>query len=744
MAIKWISSGWKTHLETALPGSRDDRLYIDFRREEYPEIAGSPTYTLIASGANQSGSHNLTGGYARYLLPLQSSVTVHIKAYPQFEYDTGDDQPLWGWADGADRYLKLFYDASEDKFRAEWKNGGTARYLESGQFDDGSSYTDIDQWLEFTFTADLTTGDTSGAALYVNGTSADTAWSDAIDSWGSYNFNTFDVRAHAASAGDYHINHCRIFFATVTSAQVTNRFKDVKKEEVFFPFNGCALGSTRCNISRASYTDSSVGFVRRISTRRGVETSTGMSSSNTLDAELNNIHGEFSTDQYAAFDPTQDQFNGTSAQKYLRNRCGIMLESWYGTDFDYVFVGKIADDGISRTTPNDKFSTVRFSAEDSWSDVSREIKRRGRSYENKKISDGTEADSLVHLIARLATQKEVYNYASNSSFENATIGNSWTSTNCTLSRSASNNLFGTYSAEAIFSGAGNVLQIVTFTGTEKLSVGQSWTYSAYIKCADPFEGDIVIYEADSLATNDSTSATVSIAGGEGYKRFSVTHEITDTDSDRLFLYINSDAADTIYIDGAMLSYGSTQPNFWVLNNNDGASAIESADDADYASYDTVGFDVDAVDITHPWAIVEEGVSIGEVLTDVGLAVAARYMGIDSSGTLKLRTPLKTGYSDPTPIETVDDAMDVSASMDYETANKIIGHGIKIVKEQRAQILWSAEQSGAFDSDYANFWGIDMADGDDFPDPDEFGEFWAKLEILSTMSGSGKTQAGFTK
>jgi hypothetical protein len=725
VAIKWIGSSWKTALKTDTPGDRGERVYLDFRRKDYGEIAGSPTYTLIASATNAPGSHNLTGGYAQYLLKLQTSVTVHIQAHPQFLHTTGSDQPLWSWYESATRYLTLYYASASDTFRVKWRNNGTERYVESQQFDDGVSYEDIDQMLEFTFTADLTA---STVGLYVNGTSRDTAWSGTPDDISTYNFNLFEVRSENGTAGDYYVNNCRVFFTTVSAAQVSNRFASVTNEEVFFPYNGCAIGSTRCNVTRSTNNDSSFGYVRNVSIRRSVETDTGIASANICDVELNNQAGEFSDDQYAAFDPTSDQFNGTSSQKYLRNRVGVIVESWEGTDFDYLFFGKVNEGGFQRTTPSDKYSTIRITAEDAVREIAHEVKRRGRAYEDKKISDATEANSLVHLVTRLATEKEIFNYASNSSFENATIGNSWSSTNCTLTRSATYALFGTYSASAVYSASGEIAQTITFTNTESLSVGQTWTWSVFVYTTASFTGTLRLAESDSGGPNASNTTAISNSGSEGWKRYEVSRTISTSASDRLDLEIEANTG-TAYFDGALLNMGDTAPDFWVLNDNDGASGVESADDADSGTYDSIGFDVDAVNITHPWAIVEEGESIWETLQDIGEATAARYIGIDSSGTFKFRSPLKTGYSDPSSIETITDPMGVSSTVDYETANKIVGSGVKIVKEQRSELLWSAEDSGAFASDYANIWGIDVANGATWPDTTEFGEFWAKLESL---------------
>ena len=93
-------------------------------------------------------------------------------------------------------------------------------------------------------------------------------------------------------------------------------------------------------------------------------------------------------------------------------------------------------------------------------------------------------------------------------------------------------------------------------------------------------------------------------------------------------------------------------NCFILNNNDGAAGVESADDADSDSYDTIGFDVDAVNVEHPWALVPQDTPIWDHLKDLGDACGNMYLGLDECGTLKLRAKLKTGYSDPSSLETI--------------------------------------------------------------------------------------------
>ena len=107
MAVKWISEAWEADLKTrAFP---TERVYIDFKQEIYPPFASDLTYTLTAVGDNQPGSHNVTGGNAYYMLELTDPVTVRARVYPNFDYDTGDDQSIWTWYADADSYLRLLY-----------------------------------------------------------------------------------------------------------------------------------------------------------------------------------------------------------------------------------------------------------------------------------------------------------------------------------------------------------------------------------------------------------------------------------------------------------------------------------------------------------------------------------------------------------------------------------------------------------------------------------------------------------
>jgi hypothetical protein len=116
-----------------------------------------------------------------------------------------------------------------------------------------------------------------------------------------------------------------------TAAEVANLFKDVENEEVVWNFNGEGCGRTRCNITRHVMNLAWSVALRNLHRSAGCQP---------LDGQAHSNGGEYADDQYAAFDPTAEQFNGTSAQKYLQKQARIEAETWYGTVWEPIFTGR--------------------------------------------------------------------------------------------------------------------------------------------------------------------------------------------------------------------------------------------------------------------------------------------------------------------------------------------------------------------------------------------------------------------
>ena len=71
------------------------------------------------------------------------------------------------------------------QFSLRWKNNGTERVIKSNIFDDGANFSSINKPLEFVLSLDLTTGNTTGVAMYINSILQNSAWSGAADTIGA-------------------------------------------------------------------------------------------------------------------------------------------------------------------------------------------------------------------------------------------------------------------------------------------------------------------------------------------------------------------------------------------------------------------------------------------------------------------------------------------------------------------------------------------------------------------------------
>lgn len=720
MALKWLGATHRGKLGAM--ATQDVRFYLGFRDREYPPIGDSFTWTAIGSGDNQAGSHLLTGGTGSFLIPLQDKMTIALRFKPNFAYDVAAIQYLYGWYADATHYLLLMYNPDVDRFIVGWIDGGTARYAYSDALGTGEV---LDVWFDLAVSLDLTTGDTTGVSLNLrSGAGAwsemDTSWSDTADSK-TTNMQLFLLSRILGAAGDYDFDYVRIFSGKqCTAAEIAAGFETVKEEEIYFPLNGCAIGWDRCNITR---------HVMYYSLSKGCEKYDGPGS-NEMRIDLKSEAAQFADDQYAAFAPLTDAFNGTAAQQYLQNRSRVFVDTWDANVFQPVFTGRVTPAGYVRSTPSASagYQTVRIECEDQVSELARNFDEVAHTYDGKAICDATEADSLVHAIARIGTQKAIKNYASNSSFENATIANSWAvaGVDGTFTRQAGG-LTGSYQGDLVCDAAAvSVTQTITFTGTKRLNVGETYTFVIFLKSAAACGDDIKLAENDAVGENDSTTAAYVIAGGEGWKMYSVTHTITDKISSRLLISVELDDTETMSLDDAFLLEGAEVPYWIVLNNNDGASAVESADDADEDSYDTCGFDCDLVADTLVWVLIQENKPIWEDLKDLGVAALAEYIGFDSAGTFVMRSYLKTGYADPTPILTIATARGMSASLDIERANWIVVEGRKVKKGTKVSSLWDIENSKLF-AEGKEKMRVEMADAAIFPDPTEYDDvLWVRI------------------
>jgi hypothetical protein len=245
-----------------------------------------------------------------------------------------------------------------------------------------------------------------------------------------------------------------------------------------------------------------------------------------------------------------------------------------------------------------------------------------------------------------------------------------------------------------------------FTGDEKLSVGQTFTFSVWLLCASAAAGAsnvIRLAEEDGDGENDLSGALYTLAGGEGYVQAEVSHTVTDSDSDRLRVKISADDGETIDFDGAMLIHGDRalynfRESSLVLNEAS-ASGTVSADKADVIQWDVWGYDVDTVAHTHPWRRIEKGENVFGAMRKLAGAIAPSYFGPEESGTFKSRSALTAAFTEPAPLFVIDGASDVIGGMsvgEMATINRLEGHGAFIKKSNSLRLMWDARAGDTFE------------------------------------------------
>ncbi len=714
MAIRWVSSAWKTAL-TQFP--QDHRVYLDFRQQLYPDIGGAPTFTLVAEADNRPGSHNLTGGYANYLLDMPSTMTLDFYFKPTFSYTGGTDQYLWSWYIDATHQLSFYYDVAAHKYTLAWEDGTAMRTMLSSAY---ASDVSFQVWTRASFSLDLTTGTAAGSTFYLDGVSISTAWSGVGDVKTRF-FPTFTIRGRNGTAGGYTINYARMFSVTSTDAQVSSNFWNVstdtkKDEEVVWHFNGHSVGHTRCNVTAR---------VNNLQFSRSTESAAGNSNANTASVVLMSPEGQFADDQYSAFAPASEIYNGTSSQKYMQTHCPIEIETWYGGLFELEFCGHIDDSLFQRKSTIGDISMVTISAQDTAEWLQKSLAQRGYAFENYDLSNPASAStSLIHSIARINTQKSWYNYVANSGFENPTAANSWTVAGggATLTRTAGG-LQGSWQGDFTCTTAGTITQTIPFNTLKKLDAGQNWNLSGYVKSATAGNFMLSLIEQGAGSTAISTNTvTAAMAASGGWQKIEKTVTISTSTAAQLQIR-GAVTGLTVSIDSIMLVQNNRSLNWAFATTNDGASGIMSADSAQSSTYDTIGFDVDDAPITHPWAVVAMNTTPWSYLNDIHDGTAAYYLGFDACGTLKYRTPLKAGYADPTSLITISDVQSVDSIIDAMQANHIVINGVQTVKGTNYTVVWDAYKSGSFATLGGSLYEAINA-GADWPSIATYPEYWA--------------------
>jgi hypothetical protein len=685
---KYIGAAFKAQLATRNAG---ERFYLDPRGIDYPPVAGTATYSKITSASNAPGSYSLTSALT-YMLSTSSSFTVDVILKPN--HASGSASSILSFLGGD--ALTLAYSASGYYVLTD-RSSHTAT---------GGTFSTAWKRLTVVFTFGGT------MYLYVNGTLANSASAAAL----ALNQVMLQVNGTANS----YIDHVRIFNGyAATATDVANNFQNVFNEEIYWGFNKNAVGRTRCNVTDYCYAYS-------YAQAKGYKPATASIS-------LHNVAGEFSADQYATFAPASGSYNGTAAQKYLAREMRIDIEFWAnnisGEFYEPLFYGSTKPGSCARGTQPKGISDITISASDGLSKINSRIVRKSRNWAGYNLAQADGASSLFHEIAQLATNKEVYNYCGNSSFENTTIGNSWLTTG-TIARSATKPLLGTYCID--FSGSSKYFyQYVIFNN---LTAGEKFTFSIYCYATSAITGQVVIYDYSGATNKGSTIANFTHSG-KGWDKLTVSHSVVDSTSDRLRIqaYCNG-AVSNIYFDMAMLKYGDDMP-YVFANNNDGASGIVPIGSEQLSAYEYIGIDADDVSYTHPWATINKGENCGEILAQICDASIAMGMYVDSAGVLNMRSALTSTLGSS--LGTIAGIAEISSGTQDLTANKLTVSGVHVDVRDGVECVWQMTASGLQNSaDSGSQWTRVLANTEKLPSTTYDGV--TELECIYSPDQSGKS------
>ena len=200
-SYKWIDKDtvWVSGVAVGMIPANDNEVNI---YPDYPGTAGSFLYATAIQVEDITYPTPYINGSRPAIAPdytfeMPEKFTIDMIIRPWFAYDTGDSHRFVLWLIDGTHYFRFFYDLGNDKITIWWRDGGSVQGLTSQQFDNGSSYVNINQRIRVIAGIDLSTGDTSGSRLIVEplesgAISEDTVWSANIDGFSS-TFSTLSI-----------------------------------------------------------------------------------------------------------------------------------------------------------------------------------------------------------------------------------------------------------------------------------------------------------------------------------------------------------------------------------------------------------------------------------------------------------------------------------------------------------------------------------------------------------------------
>jgi len=694
MAIKHIPAAWKAKLvgESASINNKVD-FYLNPRGRVFPALTSAGiSYIKNTAADNHRGTYRMQCGASTslthlYTLPQRFILEGWFK--PEFAYNVGAYQHIF--SNTAASAFDLYYDYTVDKIGLASIPGTT---IFSTAF---TSDAELQKWIYVRCFFD-NVAKLKGFYCTVEGV----VYADSQNVPGAGTFtplNTISFMPTVAAESSYWVIH------ELDETLATGAYKTYQADrQIMFDFNGTTLGRERIRIPRST-SASDLRGVKSYSISKSIAKN-GSAGANTASFELYNFKGQFSDDQYDAFNPFNGDYNGTLAQKYLQNRVSVEIEiqapsvvsaNDYQGYVEPIFIGRTTPGAFSRNSPNAIEGYVAVNAEDGIAELGETKLPASHAYNNDvaayKLSYPTdESLSLMHLYPRLVTKHEIRNYSLNSSFENATIGNSWLNSGMSVfERSNTYAQFGTYSMKCTADTINDsVSQYVTFVGTDKIDVGDTFNLSMFIR-QDTSQAIVVqLFEYFDTTSLSILDAVATGTDTNVFTRVNITHTIQGATCNRIRIRISAVATCTFYVDGVMLTRGIDSADYFLINSADGASGIGSADSAATYLYDTVAIDTEEVTLSHPYAIINKGDTVWEHIKDIGDATLARYIGMTADGVFKYATAYNE--TDPTALGAITDVSGISTGLDSNEVNSIKVEGMVIDKATENVVLWDGTGS----------------------------------------------------
>lgn len=717
-----------TKNEIRQPTDTGHCFFFNPRNRIYPALIESGV-TYTASQSNDYCYNSYCGKFDtaslsyQYTIPQKFLIDVFLK--PNFAYSIATDcNILSDFLPNAT--FKIGYNATTDKLQFVITGSSGTVTLGSTAF---TSTSQLQDWYRVVAYADVASDEYSFYLINIDNELLDSASSGA--NIGTFTPNPIISVAstpHAssnASAACY-INSIKI--ADLTDISVSNHLAITDRySEIVFYYNKSTTGYERIKIND-KVKSFSVDYTKE---------KKGSMSSNRGTIALYNLDGAFSDDQYAIFSPKDDQFNGTSSQKYLQNKTPFQIHinktsdylfSYFGditttslyvtnarcnyysyssaatqlgplsvyqsrTVDEIVFTGKSDVGAFRRNSYNKYYGEVSINLIDYVVDMYQTIITLPTLYSSYNLCASTY--SLFHSIAELSTKTWLKNYCFNSGFENATVANSWVAVTGNIGRSNTVTLFDSYVGLVTTSGGADIRQVIDFANIDTINISDYFTLSCFLRgvSAGSVQAKLTEYTSGGTALSGYTSATTGIVTS-GWSIATLTHTITGTTASRIaidFVYIDCG----FYVDGVTLYRTKQQIPYTSKTTQDGESGLCNADISVTSGYVYIPIDAESISGTViTYYRTDAGKRVYDYINEIMDAGISRYCGISCDGILQFKNRL--GGGEPVNQGTIDTPVSVNTTLGVNDINRIEARGVYTYSVANDGIVWDAVASNLFD------------------------------------------------